>query len=179
MLPHLLGSDRAASAGAAPSHFPPPRFRPLLGPTQNVQLRVAPYIPSVGETAAQKSGLRYEALIQEKIRKEFPGYLAAPYIHFEDAYKARTAQPDGILAFDRHVFIVEIKYQHVPEAWWQLQRLYYPLVCRLWPAREVSLLEICRSFDPHVAFPVEVVRVDDLKNWVSEPRKEFGVLTWR
>jgi hypothetical protein len=179
MIPHLVRSDRVASAGVAPSLSPPPRFNPIVGPVSEVRLIVSDYRTATGTTWAQKNGLRYEGKVQERVRAEFPGYLCGPCIYFMDGWKQRMVQPDGILVFDAYVFIIEIKYQHMPEAWWQLQRLYYPLVCRLWPKKEVSCLEICRSYDPALGFPCEVTLVDDFKMWVSGPRQEFGVMVWK
>jgi hypothetical protein len=179
MLPPLR-TNGDVSAGTSPrSAFPPPRFRAIAGSVSEVKLSNNPYHTAVGITDAQRLGLRYERIVQDRIREIFPGYVAGAYIHFCDDLVYRTAQPDGLLVFDDYLFIVEIKYQHVPEAWWQLDQLYKPLAQKLWPQKEIGLLEICRIYDPATPFPCDVTLFDDLREWVSQSRKEFGVLVWR
>lgn len=179
MMPSLTRLDSAGSAGAELSTVPPPRFRPLRGPTRDVRLNRVEYSTAQGVTFAQKNGLRYERKVQEFLSKKFPDYIPGPYIHFTDDSMCRTVQPDGILVFDDVVFIFEIKFQHVPEAWWQLEKLYKPLLKLIYPTREVSCVEICRSFDPAMPFPTSVEGVIDLLEWTSKPRSDFGVYLWR
>lgn len=180
MLPFLKTEvSSSAGPGAEVLCVPPPRFKPLRGSISEVQLRLPPYSASEGGTWAQKNGLRYEAKVQAMVVGEFPGYLPGPCIHFKDNYVMRMAQPDGILVFDDFVVVVEIKYQHMPEAWWQLDQLYKPLIAKLWPQKQISLIEICRSYDPSMPFPVPIKRFDALKDWCSQYRSEFGVLVWR
>lgn len=181
MIPHLVKSDEASrSAGPeAPSLIPPLHFRPLKGPISNVRIRLADYASHGGLTASQKNGLRYEREAQEFFQKKFEDrYCPSPWLHFEDNGVARTVQPDGLLFTPSRVFIFEMKYQHMPEAWWQLQRLYYPLVCRVYPTMEVHCIEVCRSYDPATPFPVLVPLISDLDKWLQEPR-DFGVFKWR
>jgi hypothetical protein len=174
MLPHLTKLEGTPRQGSVPILVPPPRFRPLHNP-YGMRFQFRPYSAAYGDTASQKAGLRYERYLQEYLCKEFNGYIPGPYIHFMDRDGARTCQPDGILFQDSDIFIFEMKYQHMPEAWWQLERLYAPLVRQMYPDKKVSCVEVCRSYDPAMQFPCEIVLIEDLKEWVARPRKEFGV----
>jgi hypothetical protein len=51
--------------------------------------------------------------------------------------------------------IAEIKLKHTADAWWQLRRLYEPVLAKLFGADQwrFSFLEIVRWYDPHTAFP--------------------------
>ncbi len=72
---------------------------------------------------------------------------------------------------------MEVKYQHTPDAWWQLRRLYAPLVEHIFPHYSVHLVEVCKWFDPAVPFPerfdmlpaVEAVRADAIGVHIWKP----------
>lgn len=178
MLPYLTRHESLA-AGPSSLTVPPPRFRPLTGAPTHVNFRSSPYTPAQGLTVAQKNGLRYEAKAQEHFSGLFGSdYKAGPYIHFLDNRVARTAQPDGVLLLPHSIYIFEIKFQHVPEAWWQLEKLYKPLLTALFQ-KPVACIEVCRSFDPSTPFPVKTTGIVDLCEWVARERNEFGVLLWR
>lgn len=179
MLPSLTPNRVVASAGAAPLSTPPPRFRPLLGPTNEIQLRAVPYRRAEGITGSQKAGLRYEEHVQNVLQTKFSNYMPGPYLHFKDRGVVRTAQPDGVLLFDDYLFIFEVKYTHCPEAWWQLEKLYAPLLRQLFPSRTVGLVEVCRSYDPSTPFPCAIECFDCIIEWCSRPRTQFGVWAWR
>jgi len=79
------------------------------------------------------------------------------------------------------IVVVEIKLQHMPEAGWQLNDLYRPVVRVEHDGMPVSCLEICRSYDPAMPFPVPFDLIQSLEKWTSD-RKErngFAVLEWR
>lgn len=180
MMPALATSS-AATPGVG---VPPPRFRPL-GHISHVSLASTDYVRSQGLTEAQKAGLRYEAHVQEALLGRFPAYQAGPVVRCLDDSVCRVLKPDGLFVVRQnlrllpsHVFIFEIKHQHVPEAWWQLEKLYKRVLEKLFLC-PISLVEICRSYDPSMPFPVPVTLISDLEDWITEPRSEFGVWTWR
>lgn len=173
MLP-LLESSRAAGAISVP----PPRFRGITGPLSEVHIKHRDYVRGTGFTDAQHNGLRYESQVQDQLVKMFSEYTPEPELHFIDQGVYRNVRPDGILVGENHLVIFEIKYQHVPEAWWQLEKLYKVVLDGLYH-RPISLVEICRSYDPATPFPCEVGMISDLETWVSEYRPIFGVHVWR
>lgn len=186
MLPSLSPlSDDPGVAGAVVKVPPPPRFRPLVGRPRNITLRPGLATGSVGRTAAQKAGLRYETKAQEYLSRVLGGrYNPSPYLHFQDDTGFRTAIPDGILHHtgsrdvDRYVVVVEIKSQHCPEAWWQLTKLYAP-VLRTHLNLPVFCLEVCRSYDPAMPFPAKISLVDDLLEFSDYPTRDLGVFVWK
>lgn len=179
MLPYLVKSDREGQAGPSSQPLVPPlHFRPLKDPTQ-VRWNPAPGVAVTGGTESQRLGLKYEMRIHRGLRGLFPFYVANPYIHFLDDSVSRTCQPDAVLFLDPDIFIFEIKYQHCPEAWWQLERLYKPLIQLRFFQRPVYCVEICRSYDPSTPFPCPVELVKDLVDWTSESRPSFGVFQWK
>lgn len=174
MIPQLETEGRPA--GTTP--VPPLRFRPIVGTIREVDIRPSGYVRQPGLTAAQESGRRYESQVQDFLQDRFGYYLAEPTVKFTDNGVFRAVRPDGILPFKSHVVIFEIKHQHVPEAWWQLEKLYKLVLDELYH-RPVSLVEICRSYDPGMPFPVPVELIRDLESWVTEPQPAFGVYQWR
>jgi hypothetical protein len=77
--------------------------------------------------------------------------------------------------------IFEIKIAHMPEAWWQLKRLYEP-VLRAWPrvtGIPIRCCEVVQAYDPHVPFPCEYDLVEDVLEWVIGQRSPMGVYKWR
>lgn len=178
MIPHF--SDLARSEVARVQVLPPPRFRPLQGTPRNVTMKRTLGEPSKGLTAAQKAGLRYEAKAQLHLRSVFgPSYRTAPLLHFEDDSGWRTCIPDGIYVGSFGLLVIfEIKSQHCPEAWWQLRRLYQPVVEALRFVKDVSVCEVTKSFDPMMPFP-ELVKQASLAALSSSPESQFCVHIWR
>lgn len=174
MIP-LLEASRAAGAALV---VPPPRFRGITGPLTGVSIKHRDYVRGTGFTDAQHIGLRYEAQVQSQLVKLFQEYVPEPELSFYDQGVRRSVRPDGILVRKNHLVIFEIKYTHVPEAWWQLEKLYKVVLDGLYH-RPISLVEICRSYDPSTPFPCEVGMISDLETWVSEHRSTFGVYVWR
>lgn len=176
MIPSLEAlSGRAAGASLS---VPPPRFR-SLGNVTHFSISFSDYCQSgQGVSEAQKQGLRYEAKVQDYLVARFRDYNPEPRISVLDDGVARQLRPDGLLIYPDRVFIFEIKYQHMPEAWWQLEKLYKVALAKKYHC-PISLVEVCRSYDPAMPFPVPVTLIEDLESWVSKPRDEFGVLEWR
>jgi hypothetical protein len=181
MLPSLTRFDVPGRAVAGASLVPPPHFKPLGKSLSQVRFGNSDYQTATGLSDAQRAGLRYERDFNIYMSKEFPDYVPGPHIHFYSDEAARTVQPDGVLAFSEVVYVFEIKYQHVPEAWWQLVKLYRPLVERIFVGKPVRCVEVCRSYDPATGFPCDVELIDDLSKWLyrSEPSDVFGIYKWR
>lgn len=106
-------------------------------------------------------------------------YLPSPWLRFFADGKWRWCQPDGVLFVPGagRIVIVEIKYQHTPDAWWQVRHLYQPVLEHIFPPSlwEYEVCEVVKWFDPHVAFPERVV----LANEVDMLHKDFKVHIWK
>lgn len=174
----LRAISPAAPPEAVRSRARTPRgFTPIRGSVSNV--RFGGSVPhNVGHTAAQKEGLRYEQRVHDVLTAIYGiDYRPAPAILFEDRSGLRRAIPDGILRIGPVCVIVEIKLSHTERAWWQLNRLYAPLLSALVvPGTPIRCVEICRSYDPEVQFPVAHKRITSLH---SIPHGTTGVLLWK
>ena len=73
-------------------------------------------------TGARAQGVRYEAAGQAYLRELYgSAYTASPWLKFFADGQWRWCQPDGLL-IDRTrkiLDVVEFKYQHTADAWWQ------------------------------------------------------------
>lgn len=181
MLPFLLSNDQGG--GPRVVNVPPPaRFRPLVGKPCNVYIGDNAFRGHSRRdmTEAQKAGLRYEDKIQAELFTHNTEYMISPTFHFVDDSGFRTIIPDGLFSFPDRVVIIEIKSQHMPEAWWQLEKLYRPVVMARRPLCPILCLEICRSYDPAMPFPAEFQLFSSLAEALtSPPLTTLGVLPWR
>lgn len=181
-----FGLFGAADGGAdhAPVEVPPP---PGFRAAEQVVFAVFCPNPFGGSSRptggfAQRAGIRYERQVHEMLTDA--GGVAIrhnPWIEFgELSGSRRRCSPDALWApkDEPLALVIEVKSQHMPEAWWQLRRLYQPVVERLWPARQLEVLEICKSFDPAMPFPEKVVQVSNVHEALGLHGK-FGVLQWR
>lgn len=126
--------------------------------------RLSPHPPPFCRRGSRKGakgrGIRYEERVQRYLLDAFPTlYVPSPWLHFrESGYESfRWCQPDGMLidAPKGVITLVEIKYSHTSDAWWQLNHLYRPVVQTLFPPRlwRIEVCEVVRWYDPAVAFP--------------------------
>ena len=85
-------------------------------------------------------------------------------------------QPDGLLIDipEGRITIIEIKLQHTPAAWWQLEMLYAPVLSSLFAGGKFDfcLVEAVKWLDPSVPFPVTFQKLPDIT--FAEPGR-FGV----
>lgn len=134
-------------------------------------------------TAAQKAGIRYERKVHEHLSSLFgSAYRPSQWFRFEDRNGAlRWCQPDGLLSLGPLVVIFEVKARLVPDAWWQLRRLYEPVVRRGLRPAALGLCTITRNFDPHIIFPEPLYLIaGKLEDWARGERFErIGVYTWK
>lgn len=75
------------------------------------------------------------------------------------------------------ILLVEVKYQHTVDAWWQTKHLYAPVLERIFP-RELWRVEVCeivRWYDPATAFPEPVA----LCARPEERSQRFKVHIWK
>lgn len=115
-----------------------------------------------------------------KFEIEHPGDGGTVYIpgqwfkYQEHGKRLQFCQTDGLLFFYRQkrVLIIEVKYKHTVDAYWQLEKKYVPVVSWLFRGWEISTCEIVKWYDCATAFPVPVsLKADPL---TTKPN-EFGV----
>jgi hypothetical protein len=89
-------------------------------------------------------------------------------------------QPDVLVHSSRavgsRISVVEIKLRWTADAWWQLRRLYLPVLRRACPNAPLSALCITRSYNPAIRIPEEVNLVDSLEEVAPD---RFNVLIWK
>jgi hypothetical protein len=128
-------------------------------------------------------GLRYERAAHEHNSAELgPQYLASPWIQFRLRGDARHhwCQPDA-LYFDLlggQITIIEVKYSHCADAWFQLNRVYLPVLSVMFPQKlwKFATLEMVKWFDCATAVP----QPPKLREGILRARpNEFGVYIWK
>lgn len=113
-------------------------------------------------TGSRGRGLRYEQRVGDMLDHKLEGTnwvpVRGPWLEYvaRDG-RVRYAQPDILVfnASEHLIIIVEIKLSRVPEAWWQLNRKYAPLVRALFPKWQLGMLEIAAQMYA-VAVPEQV-----------------------
>lgn len=154
----------------------------------------APHEPSQVNSAARRSsgsppraalrtGVRYEQKVHLFVADEWKSlgsYRPGSWIRFVDDSGRRFCQPDGLLIRDHEVVLVEVKIAHTQRAWWQLRKLYAPVVKKLFPHRDVIVLEICKTCDTRMSFPEPITyhaSFSDLMTKTPLTKDDFHVVT--
>ena len=165
----------------------PPRPRPRHAnyfPADSVEfVEFAPTAPPfIGTSPARGrrwQGIKYERLVQAWLVQTFgPEYIASPWLRFRlrDKAQLQWCQPDGLLIDTRagQITIVEVKYQHCPDAWYQMNMLYAPVLAQLFPAPDwrLATCEVVKWFDCAISTP----QPPKLRDSVAKTRPgEFAV----
>lgn len=128
---------------------------------------------------AQRAGRRYEKKALGHLASVLGrGFDPSRWFKFYDGTKLRFCQVDGLLRVGEDVVIFEVKIGFTADAWWQLRRLYEPVVRVALNPKRVDLVVVCRSFDPAVAFPEPYEKTELLAGW-REALTKIGVFQWR
>jgi hypothetical protein len=138
--------------------LPPKHFIPAAGVlTARFAATTPPFIRKKRLTGRRLQGVRYEAKVQEKLLELFPAYyIPSPWLIFENGDgHMRYCQPDGFLLDipNGTITVVEIKYQHTSDAWWQIWHLYMPVLRSIFPTFEFRGIEIVKWYDATTEFP--------------------------
>lgn len=94
-------------------------------------------------------------------------YIPSTWFAYHWNGRIRYCQPDALLLIPgrRVLVIVEIKYSHTVDAYWQLEHVYLPVLRTfLGPGNpwQIAVVETVKWFDPAVAFPCKVTLCADL-----------------
>lgn len=125
---------------------------------------------------AKGQGVRFERKVHDVLLSRYPTYVSAMPIGFYSDGRKQVAIPDGLLYTPAGTVIVEIKLRHCMEAWFQLRRLYGPLVEKALPGK-VKLLEICQHYEPEVKFPEQFQVVTSIEQFFAG-EANIGVWLW-
>lgn len=120
-----------------------------------------PFIRSKRVTGAYRRGIVYERKALDKLEREVaavPGavFHRSPWIEYTDDTGKHWCQPDAIgwsPASEPYGFVWEVKYKHCAEAWFQLWRLYIPILEKLFVGRKWQGIEVVKWFDAAISFP--------------------------
>lgn len=170
-------SGAARELGLGHQSARPPRGFSPPGPGFH-NVRFGGTIPSTSarKRGAKGLGLAYELRVHDVMRAIYGhSYRAHPTMLYEDMSGLRRAIPDGLLQTSEGHILIEVKYTHCELAWWQLHKLYLPLLTSILRG-PIVCVEICRSYDPSVGFPLPHRVIESLH---KAPRGETGVLVWR
>lgn len=165
--------------------LPPPApegFRPA-GRVLSASFSHPPTIRRKRYTGRRLEGVRYEKKVQAYLQSLYGDkYLASPWLRFfpgEIGARWRWCQPDGILLDPVHgrLTIVEVKYQHTSDAWWQVKHLYAPVLRAMFPEHlwELDYCEVVKWYDPATPFPEKTVLAQE----ISMRHPAFKVHIWR
>ena len=105
----------------------------------------------------------------------FTRYIPSQWFQYQaHGHAPAFCQTDGLLFTPRQqkVLIVEVKYKHTPDAYFQLENKYVPVIQRLFPGWTISTCEVVKWYDPSTQFPVAVRLA---KNIEAIQPAEFGV----
>lgn len=161
------------------SRLPPPpaNLRPAGHVTKAFVSDTAPsFVRPQRRHGRRALGIRYEKAVQDYLEVRYgQSYIRSPWLHFaNDKDVWHWCQPDGVLLqHERRRFtIIEVKYQHTSDAWWQVEKLYRPVLEFLFPGWECARCEVVKWFDGTIAFPEQTKLCEEIG---AVPFGFFGV----
>jgi len=122
----------------------------------------------------QKGARRLGYLFEDKINKELSKllgkqYAANPWLKFYVKDEgSRECQLDGMYidVANKLVTVVECKYTFCPEAWYQINTLYRPVIEAWFPNFKTRGVQVFKNFLPQVKYP-ELPEVIELKDIID------------
>lgn len=112
-------------------------------------------------------GIRYEASVHSHFTHLFgDSYIASPWFQFIEGggEGLRWCQPDALLIdfSSGRITIVEVKYQHTVDAWYQLYRYLTVVRAVFGESFSYALCEVVKWYDCAVQFPEPVCLLPSL-----------------
>lgn len=106
----------------------------------------APVFPEQPRTAAQRSGLRYEAAVIKRLQSLHTRVEDHPWLYYKATGKSGICQPDAFVWLSsHHLLIVEVKLTWVRNARAKLLDFYGPIVQKVHPTSELSYLQVYKN----------------------------------
>lgn len=147
---------------------PTSRYREMVIPDWVRPSKAPPFVLHKAKGRRAQLGVNYEKKVHQRLEELYElCYIAGTWFAYHWRGRIRYCQPDALLLLpDRKVLlIVEAKYSHTVDAYWQLEHLYLPVLrCFLGPGNpwHIATIEVVKWFDPAVAFPCKVTLCPDL-----------------
>ena len=164
---------------------PPRRFRPAGEVTFAEFISPPPFVvPRRTKNKARADGIRYEKKAHRYLEEAYEDQcVIAPWIRFHSHGQAKSlyCQPDALILDIRKgtITIIEIKLKHTSDAWWQVRRLYLPLVqCIFGEDWEYIAVEVAKWFDPHTKFPERFEFIDNARDFPTAAPSTFHLHLW-
>ena len=113
----------------------------------------------------RRAGQLYEHDVHWHFKKICQYYMPGPWLVFSEAgnHRTRWCQLDGLILdfMQGRLTIVEVKLRHTARAWWQVRRLYEPVLKCILPEAnwEYRALEVSKHIDPSTSFPEKLTYV--------------------
>jgi hypothetical protein len=148
----------------------------------------AEHLPAILQKPRRAKGARQRGLVYERKATAYlygrylENYLALPWLEYRLHGEGRLqyAQPDGLLIdpIGGYITVVEIKYQHTVEAYWQTLGKYVPILSKIFPTAlwKFKVVEVVKWYDPFVKFPAEVKLRSAVHRVLTG---EFAVHIWK
>ena len=110
--------------------------------------------------------------------------VKSPWLQYIDSEGTHFCQPDLLLTNKNLILLCEIKLTHTSAAFFQMEKLYRPVLQRIFPQHKILSVEITRSFDPSIRFPQEMLlyfSIEDLllNSTPSSNLNTISVLQWK
>jgi hypothetical protein len=112
--------------------------------------------------------VRYERKVHARMEELYDlCYVPSTWFAYHWSGRIRYCQPDALLVLPERkiLLILEVKYSHTADAFWQLEHVYLPVLrCFLGPSNlwQLATVEVVKWFDPAVQFPCRVRLCEDL-----------------
>lgn len=116
-------------------------------------------------SAAQRAGMAFQRRAEKwAFSGSFSGKIVlGPWFYFVDASHSRHyCQPDILFDLGEVLVVCEVKLHWSVDAWWQLRKLYLPVLQKVYPEKVLIPLCVCKSFDPSIRAPEQIEIVADL-----------------
>ncbi len=141
--------------------------------------------PASLHTSSQRAGLRYEDKVKAFLAVRFgSSFLPGPWFEWFEGGVRRRGQPDAVLPVvlrgDQKAtnVIFECKAYHTPLAWWQLRKLYQPIVEEALE-RPTRVVEICNLYDSQLSLPEPAYLLQSFDDLTALREDAFYVLPWK
>ena len=160
----------------------PPHIRELKNP-HNVEIIDEPpgfvkrsLARGTKRSNAISRGLDYEERVHRAFKTKYGKYYVSnAWIAYRETKtgKKRYASPDAVLFFpeEKRIKLIEIKLTHTIRAWWQLRKMYEPLIRKIFPGWKVEVVEVCSKYFK-TTWPEKI----DWIYSIEDPVSNFGVL---